>query len=801
MSLRLLTVSLALEEDIVLVRQRTRQIAAMLRFDALDQTRLATAVSEVARNACAYAAGGRVEYAVVGVTAPQLYEICVSDRGGGIKNLQDVLEGQYRSGTGMGIGLVGARRLVDQFDIQTSGAGTVVWLRKLLPARSPVLTPAQLKALAHRLAAERPRGPLEEIREQNQELLAALGELRQRQEDLERLNRELEDTNRGVVALYAELDEKAEHLHKADELKSRFLSNMTHEFRTPVNSILALCNLILDRQDEPVETTTEVQFIKKAAQELSELVNDLLDLAKVEAGKIVVRPAEFEVGDVFAALRGMLRPLLINQSLNLVFEDPAGLPRMNSDESKVSQILRNFISNALKYTERGEVRVSARLAPEEEALVFSVADTGIGIAPADQERIFEEFSQLESPLHRTVRGTGLGLPLSRRLAGLLGGRIWLTSEVGVGSTFFAAIPVEYRPPASAPEEPLKWEVDPQRIPIVIVEDNFEDLLVYEQILKDTAFQPFAVRRLEHAEVAVERVKPRAVILDLVFGEQTAWSYLAKLKQEPATRRIPVLVASNFEDQRKALALGADIYRMKPVGREWLLETLTRMTARGEAATLLVVDDQPVSRYILKQILGDEPWTVLEAGSGEEGLARAAADAPDLVLLDLMLPDIDGTAGTGDREAAGHHGHVQAPRAARAGFARVPGVRGGVKGPAHEGHARAPRRTRARARPVGEPLPAAGARVTAARPAFRLPVLSGARRRAPPALRLLALSKRSESSFGRLRTTLRQGEGSNGRPPPPLSGRQRMYPRLRSRSIASRSSGASPPVARGMVRRP
>ena len=238
------------------------------------------------------------------------------------------------------------------------------------------------------------------------------------------LNRELEDTNRGVVALYAELDEKADHLRRADELKSRFLSNMTHEFRTPVNSILGLSSLLLDdRQRLGREAPSRRSlYIRKAAEQLSELVNDLLDLAKVEAGKTVVRPAEFSVENLFGALRGMLRPLLLNQSVSLVFEDATALPPLYTDEGKVSQILRNLISNALKFTERGEVRVTAgRAGCGRVRSRFSVADTGIGIAPQDQARIFEEFTQLEHRLQSQVRGTGLGLPLSRRLAELLGG--------------------------------------------------------------------------------------------------------------------------------------------------------------------------------------------------------------------------------------------------------------------------------------------------------------------------------------------------------------------------------------------
>src|SRR5581483_2193673 len=435
MSAALLSVANTYEDDVVSARQRARQIASLLGFDVTGQTRIATAVSEIARNAFVYAGGGRVEFSIEGATPPQLLIAKISDKGKGIGRLKEVLSGRYESATGMGIGIVGARRLMDHFDIDSTTRGTTVTLKKMLPRRSPLLGPSDFARLAERLAAGAPTRPIDEVRQQNQELLRTLEDLNQRQQELVRLNRELEDTNRGVVALYAELDERADHLRRADEIKTRFLSNMTHEFRTPVNSIIALTTLLNERLGTPADTKDEVYYIRQSAQQLSDIVNDLLDLAKVEAGKIDVHPAPFEVAGLFGALRGMLRPLLVNQSLALVFDDPDGVPPLHTDESKVSQVLRNFISNALKYTERGHVRVSAQLTADRSRVEFRVADTGIGIPERDLARIFDEFVQIENPLQRRVKGTGLGLPLSKRLAELLGGSISVQSELGVGSTF------------------------------------------------------------------------------------------------------------------------------------------------------------------------------------------------------------------------------------------------------------------------------------------------------------------------------------------------------------------------------
>ncbi len=323
----LLSLALGSEPDVVSARQRARQVAALLGFEGQDQVRVATAVSEIARNAIQYAGGGRVEFAVEGETLPQLLLVTVTDKGPGIRALKEILDGTYRSQTGMGLGIVGTRRLMDRFHIESApGRAPASGCARSCRGPAPLVDGRAAARLADELARRPARSALEEVQLQNQELLRALDALRARQDDLLRLNGELEDTNRGVVALYAELDEKADHLRRADELKSRFLSNMSHEFRTPVNSVLALSRLLLDRVDGPLtpEQERQVSFIRKAAEDLTEIVNDLLDLAKVEAGKVVVRPTEFEVTNLFGALRGMLRPLLVSEHVQLLFDEVDG---------------------------------------------------------------------------------------------------------------------------------------------------------------------------------------------------------------------------------------------------------------------------------------------------------------------------------------------------------------------------------------------------------------------------------------------------------------------------------------------
>lgn len=256
------------------------------------------------------------------------------------------------------------------------------------------------------------------------------------------LRAELEETNQGVLALYAELDIQAEQLRQASDLKSRFLSYMSHEFRTPLGSILSITGLLTDELDGPLseEQHRQVAFVSTATRELSDMVDDLLDLAKIEAGRITISPAWFDMLDLFAALRGMFRPIVDASTVDLIFEEPVGLPRLYTDDKKLAQILRNFIANALKFTTRGEVRVSAQL--QGEGMVrFAVSDTGIGIASDLLGTLFEDFSQVDSPLQKRLRGTGLGLSLCKRFAMLLGGEVGVESSPGVGSCFFVVIPL------------------------------------------------------------------------------------------------------------------------------------------------------------------------------------------------------------------------------------------------------------------------------------------------------------------------------------------------------------------------
>ena len=583
MTINILTLKIKTEFDVVGARQRARQIATICGFGNQDQVRIATSVSELARNVFRYVGDGKIQFAIEGETSPQLLKIIVSDKGHGITNIDVILAGQYQSTTGMGKGILGCKQLMDKFDIHTSSTGTEISLQKIMPAHSPLVTISNSVQYFSQLSVSLPDTAMSEVIQQNHELMDALAELKSRQDDLLQLTRELEDTNRGVVALYAELDEKANHLRRADEMKSRFLSNMSHEFRTPLSSIRALAKLLLDRIDGDLTEEQEIQvsLMMKGALSLSELVDDLLDLAKIEAGKVSLQCQEFSVTEMFSALRGMLKPLLVSDSLTLNFINPSDDLHLFSDEAKLSQILRNFISNALKFTEQGAIEVSVKEINADQ-VTFEVSDTGIGIDKKDIGVIFEEFGQIESKLQRNVKGTGLGLPLCKKLATLLCGDVSVTSEVGVGSVFSVTVPRKIATESEMTKgySDVPQSSDDERKTLLIVEDNPSSQLIYKKFFLDSEYRITIARTVREANQHWAMARPAAVILDIMLFGESAWAWLAEVKSDTYRNTVPVIVITDIEDKRKGLSLGADAYYVKPVFKYELISTLEKLISEA-----------------------------------------------------------------------------------------------------------------------------------------------------------------------------------------------------------------------------
>jgi CheY-like chemotaxis protein/two-component sensor histidine kinase len=413
---------------------------------------------------------------------------------------------------------------------------------------------------------------------------------------------------------------------------------MSHELRTPLSSILGLTRLLLARTDGDLtsEQQKQVVLIERSAHDLLTLVNDLLDISKMDAGQLKLRPTRFDVESLFSTLRGQLRPIAAEATAPLVFEVPEGLPALDTDEGKIAQIIRNFVTNALKFTPEGEVRVIAR-DNRDGTVSFAVRDTGIGIEKKDLERVFEEFAQIENPLQRSVRGTGLGLSVSRRLSELLGGTITAESEVGKGSTFTLTVPVVHKDVEhlAGLEEAAK-QIRPGLAPVLVVEDDPQAFFLYERHLVDSGFQVIPARSIEQARGILAKMRPAAIVLDVMLHGESSWRFLEDVKHDEATADVPVLVVTVMDRERKARALGADEFYVKPVDRDWLRRKLVALSAKRPVRRILVIDDDPVARYVIQKHLADDRYEVIEAADATEGLEKARGQAPDVIFLDFVL---------------------------------------------------------------------------------------------------------------------------------------------------------------------
>jgi CheY-like chemotaxis protein len=287
------------------------------------------------------------------------------------------------------------------------------------------------------------------------------------------------------------------------------------------------------------------------------------------------------------------------------------------------------------------VRLSAGLSLDGETMLFRVTDTGIGIPREHHETVFQEFVQLENPAQRRYKGTGLGLPLSRKLAELLGGSISLQSEPGKGSSFLLQLPRQYSEPVEAVAEAAEADVLPGRIPVLAIEDNPADMLIYEKSLADSPYQLIAARTVAQARSLLRRTTPAAILLDLFLYGEDCWRFLASLKQEAATRLIPVIVISTVGDEPKAHKLGVEHYLRKPTTPEEVRAALASALAGPARTKVLLIEDGEAFRYVIRQFLPNHLYEVVDAATGNEGLQLARRTSPDVVLLDLNLPDVNG----------------------------------------------------------------------------------------------------------------------------------------------------------------
>jgi signal transduction histidine kinase/DNA-binding response OmpR family regulator len=440
--------------------------------------------------------------------------------------------------------------------------------------------------------------------------------------------------------VFRELEDKTRQLEVVSRHKSEFLASMSHELRTPLNSVIGFSDVLLDRMfgDLNERQAEYIGDIRDSGRHLLELINEILDLSKVEAGQMELDRSAVSLPDLLAQGVAMVRERADGHGIALSLDVAPEVGTVLADELKLKQVVLNLLSNAAKFTpDGGSVLVTAALLGDE--VQVSVRDTGIGIAEAERERIFEAFQRGGREARTTTEGTGLGLTLSRRIVDLHGGQLWLESELGVGSTFTFTIPVGLTSPADPPRKATAPGVAGS---VLVVEDDRRSADLMRVYLDGAGYAvSIAHDGLEGLEMA-RRLSPRAVILDILLPGLSGWELLTRLKADPATAAIPVVIASMLDERGAGFSIGAAEYLVKPIDRQALLDALGRcVSPPANKRTVVVIDDDPLDLDLVEASLAPAGWSVLAASGGEDGVELVRRERPSLVLLDLLMPDVDG----------------------------------------------------------------------------------------------------------------------------------------------------------------
>ncbi|MFC1614376.1 response regulator [Gemmatimonadota bacterium] len=503
-------------------------------------------------------------------------------------------------------------------------------------------------ALSNLLANAETERLADELSSTNQELQAMNEELQSQAEELQAQSTELRNQAAELKEQTVELEAKRRQVEEADKLKSGFLSNMSHELRTPLNSILALSELMISC--EPGETVGQyieyLDIIQRNGRNLLNLINDILDLSKIESGRMDTVLADFEARQAIDRALETVRPMAETKGLGMKVQID-DVPSMHSDEGKVYQILLNMLSNAVKFTERGDIEVV--VLSSDDLVSFTISDTGIGISEAEQAHIFDEFRQVDGSTTRKFEGTGLGLAISQKLARLLGGRITVQSHLGKGSVFTLVLPVQSSAVEEKPagtlatgEEPLAaFPKTPLKGTILVIDDEQSVCDLLKSYLAEAGYEVVVALNGQDGLRLAREIRPSAITLDVLMPDMDGWEVIRKLKKDEETAGIPVIVVSVSDDLATGMALGAAGYIVKPVDNKVLLAEIDRLSASRQVRHVLVVDDDPVDQKHLETILSEKLYAVETASGGNEALQMTKTNPPDVMILDLMMPDMDG----------------------------------------------------------------------------------------------------------------------------------------------------------------
>ncbi len=427
-------------------------------------------------------------------------------------------------------------------------------------------------------------------------------------------------------------------MRELDRLKSEFLAMMSHELRTPLNSIIGFSRVILKGIDGPLTELQEqdLNAIYNSGQHLLRLINDVLDLAKIEAGKMELAYDEVNIAETIQGVLPTISGVLKDKPVQLITNVADDIPIVRADPIRLRQVLINLLSNAAKFTEEGSITVEAHVQPSPSGgreVYISVTDTGPGIAPEDQAKLFKSFSQVDTSPTRKTGGSGLGLAISRQLVELHGGRIGVESEVGKGSKFYFTLPL---PAVTGAQEGGEPKV------ILAIDDDPQIISLYERYLQPQGYQVIGLTDPARARERIRELKPYAVTLDIMMPGKDGWSVLEEIKADSETRHTPVIVCSILSEQEKGFSLGAADYLVKPIMEDDLLNAINRLNADGSIRNVLVIDDDPVDlRLIEKMLSRSGHYKAILAEGGRQGWEILSTEPPQAVILDLFMPEMDG----------------------------------------------------------------------------------------------------------------------------------------------------------------
>ncbi|NTU74814.1 MAG: response regulator, partial [Anaerolineaceae bacterium] len=443
-----------------------------------------------------------------------------------------------------------------------------------------------------------------------------------------------------------ELSQKAvEEMKEVDRLKSQFIANMSHELRTPLNSIIGFSRVILKGIDGPInETQTQdLSSIYNSGQHLLRLITDILDLSKLDAGKMELQFSDINIVDMINSVLTTAVGFVKEKPVKLVQNLSANLPLVKADATRVRQVLLNLLSNAGKFTDEGTVTVEAEVTTEfnnRPEVLIKVIDTGPGIAEKDQSKLFQSFSQVDDSPTRKTGGTGLGLSISRSLIEMHGGRIGLLwSEVGKGSCFYFTLPLTVKDNQSLPKQP-----ESSGNVILAIDDDRKVITLYERYLEEQGYQVIPLTDPTKAVERARQIMPFAITVDIMMPGKDGWEVIHDLKNDPTTKHIPIIICSIMEEKDRGFSLGASDYLVKPFLQEEIVNSLNRLNKDGKIHEILVIDDSAEDLRLAKKVIEENSkFKVRTVQGGKNGLEEVKSSCPDAIILDLFMPDLDGFA--------------------------------------------------------------------------------------------------------------------------------------------------------------